>query len=52
MIAEGIKARSQLFDTISELVEDIRRKREELQKLLEEDGEATPSSEEPTEDSQ
>ena len=34
LIAEGIKARSQLFDTISELVEDIRRKREELQKSL------------------
>ncbi len=44
LIAEGIKARSQLFETISGKVEDIRQKKEELRKLLEEDGEATPSS--------
>ena len=48
LIAEGIKARSQLFDTISGKVEDIRKKKEELRKLLEEDGETMPSSEEPT----
>ena len=52
LIAEGIKARSQLFDTISGKVEDIREKKEELRRLLEEDGEATPSSEEPAESSQ
>ncbi len=52
LIAEGIKARSPLFDTISEKVDDIRKTREELRKLLEEDGEATPSSEESTESSQ
>ncbi len=49
LIAEGIKARSQLFDTISGKVEDIRKKKEELRKLLEEDGEAMPASEEPIE---
>ncbi len=49
LIAEGIKARSQLFDTISGKVEDIRKKKEELRKLLEEDGEAMPSSEQTTE---
>jgi hypothetical protein len=48
LIAEGIKARKQLFDTISGKVEDIRKKKEELRRLLEEDDEATPSS---TEDS-
>ena len=52
LIAEGIKARSQLFETISGKVEDIRKKKEELRRLLEEDGEATPSSQEPTESSQ
>ena len=52
LIAEGIKARSQLFDMISGKVEDIREKKEELRRLLEEDGEATPSSEEPAESSQ
>jgi len=52
LIAEGIKARSQLFDRISVKVEDIRQKKEELRRLLEEDGEATPSSEVPTETSQ
>ena len=51
LIGEGIKARSQLFDTISGKVEDIRQKREELRRLLEEDGEAMPSSQEPTESS-
>ena len=51
LIAEGIKARSQLFDTISGKVEDIRKKKEELRRLLEEDGEAMPSPEEPTESS-
>jgi len=51
LIAEGIKARSQLFDTISGKVEDIRKKKEELRRLLEEDGEAMPSSEESTESS-
>ena len=49
LIGEGIKARSQLFDTISGKVEDIREKKEELRRLLEEDGEAMPASEEPTE---
>ena len=48
LIAEGIKARSQLFDTIFGKVEDIRKKKEELRRLLEEEGETTPSSEEPT----
>ena len=48
LIGEGIKARRQLFDTISGKVEDIRKKKEELRKLLEEDGETMPSSEEPT----
>ena len=48
LIAEGIKARSQLFDTISGKVEDIRKKKEELRRLLDEEGEATPYSEEST----
>ena len=52
LIAEGIKARSQLFETISEKVEVIRQHKEELRRLLEEGGEATPSPEESTEDSQ
>ena len=52
LIAEGIKARSQLFETISGKVEDIRKKKEELRRLLEEGGEATPASEEPTTSSQ
>ncbi len=51
LIAEGIKARSQLFETISGKVEDIRNKKEELRRLLEEDGEEMPSSEKPTEGS-
>ena len=51
LIGEGIKSRSQLFDTISGKVEDIRNKKEELRRLLEEDGEATPSSEEPAQSS-
>ena len=51
LIAEGIKARSQLFETISVKVQDIRQKKEELRRLLEEDGEVTPSSEEPPESS-
>ena len=51
LIAEGIKSRSQLFDTISGKVEDIRKKKEELRRLLEEDGEATPASEAPAESS-
>ena len=45
LIGEGIKARSKLFETISEKVEDIRNKKAELRSLLEEDGEATPFSE-------
>ena len=52
LIGEGIKARSQLFNTISGKVEDIRQKKEELRKLLEKDGDVTPSSEEPTASSQ
>ena len=51
LIGEGIKSRSQLFDTISGKVEDIRKKKEGLRRLLEEDGEATPSSEEPAQSS-
>jgi len=51
LIGEGIKARSQLFDTISGKVEDIRQKKEELRRLLEEDGEATPASEKPADSS-
>jgi len=51
LIGEGIKSRSQLFDTISGTVEDIRKKKEGLRRLLEEDGEATPSSEEPAQSS-
>ena len=49
LIGEGIKARGKLFETISEKVEDIRQKKEELRRLLEEDGEPGPSSEESTE---
>ncbi len=49
LIGEGIKARSQLFDTISGKVDDIRKKKQELRRLLEQDGEAMPASEEPTE---
>ncbi len=41
LIAEGIKARSRLFGTISERVEEIRKRKEELRRLLEENGEGT-----------
>ena len=51
LIAEGIKARSQLFETISVKVQDIRQKKKELRRLLEEDGEITPSSEKSPESS-
>ena len=37
LIAEGIKARSQIFQSISEKVGDIRQKKEELSRLLMED---------------
>lgn len=38
LIAEGIKARQGLFDGISSKVDDIRKAREELQSLLNEEG--------------
>ena len=38
LIAEGIKARSGLFGTIAEKVDEIREKKEELRRLIE-DGE-------------
>ena len=38
LIAEGIKARQSLFDGISSKIEAIRKAREELQRLLNEDG--------------
>jgi Arc/MetJ-type ribon-helix-helix transcriptional regulator len=37
LIAEGIKARRDLFDKISEKIQQIRRTREELRKLLDEE---------------
>ena len=52
LIAEGIKARSKLFDTIVEKVEDIRKRREELQRLLEGDFDPTATSAESTENPQ
>ncbi len=46
LIAEGIKARQGLFDRISEKIEEIRKTKEELRLLIEEeDGRQPPSSE-------
>ena len=43
LIAEGIKARQGLFDRISEKIEEIRKAKEELRLLVdEEDGERSP----------
>ena len=44
LIAEGIKARQSLFDTIGEKVDEIRQKKDELRRLLEDD---EPSTSEP-----
>ena len=43
LIVEGIKAKKSTFDRIQDKVEEIREKREELRRLLE-DEEGTPSS--------
>ena len=44
LIAEGIKARQGLFDRISEKIEEIRRAKEELRLLVdEEDGDKSPT---------
>ena len=44
LIAEGIKARQSLFDTIGEKVDEIRQKKDELRKLLKEDETSTADS--------
>ena len=38
LIGEGIKARQPLFDRISEKIQEIRRAKEELRKMVEEEG--------------
>ena len=38
LIGEGIKARQPLFDRISEKIQDIRRAKEELRQMVEEEG--------------
>ena len=38
LISEGIKARQPLFDRIAEKIQDIRRAKEELRQMVEEDG--------------
>ena len=40
LIGEGIKARQPLFDRISEKIQEIRRAKEELRKMVDGDGEA------------
>ena len=49
LIAEGIRARGKLFDTIVEMVADIRQKREDLQRLLDGEVENTATSAESNE---
>ncbi len=39
LIAEGIKARQPLFDRIGEKIQEIRRAKEELRRMVDEDGE-------------
>lgn len=51
LIAEGIKARQGLFDTISEKVDEIRTKKEELRRLLDDDDETSTSESESESDS-
>ena len=46
LIAEGIKAKQGLFDTMAEKLEQIRKTREELKRLLEDEGEQTPEKSE------
>ena len=38
LISEGIKARQPLFDRIGEKIQDIRRAKDELRRMVEEDG--------------
>ena len=38
LIAEGIKARQPLFDRISEKIQDIRRAKDELRRMVDEEG--------------
>ena len=38
LISEGIKARQPLFDRIAEKIQDIRRAKDELRQMVEEDG--------------
>ncbi|MDA1347538.1 MAG: hypothetical protein O3A47_01515 [Chloroflexi bacterium] len=46
LIAEGIKAKQGLFDTMAEKLEQIRKTREELKRLLEDEREQTPETSE------
>ena len=41
LISEGIKARQPLFDRIAEKIQDIRRAKEELRQMVEEDGDTS-----------
>ena len=46
LIAEGIKGKQGLFDTMAEKLEQIRKTREELKRLLEDEGEQPPETSE------
>ena len=49
LITEGIKARQGLFDRISEKIEEIRKTKEELRLLIEEEDDEQPAPAEATE---
>ena len=46
LVAEGIRAKQSLFETMAEKLEQIRKTREELKRLLEDEGEQTPETSE------
>lgn len=46
LVAEGIRAKQSLFETMAEKLEQIRKTREELKRLLEDEREQTPETSE------
>ena len=46
LVAEGIRAKQSLFETMAEKLEQIRKTREELKRLLEDEGEQRPETSE------
>ena len=46
LVAEGIRAKQSLFETMAEKLEQIRKPREELKRLLEDEREQTPETSE------